>query len=107
MEPLSAPPGFVSLTSFFLKKDDKVEKTSKSDPIPAKTKPEMDDNTSYNQINAHRPWIVLDQNRCKSEESCAEHLPRVKLVIFQFFLLMIRSEIIESEMRCISKSRGI
>ncbi|CAL5193770.1 unnamed protein product [Lathyrus oleraceus] len=79
MEPLSAPPGFVSLTSFFLKKDDKVEKTSKSDPIPAKTKPEMDDNTSYNQINAHRPWIVLDQNRCKSEESCAEHLPRVKL----------------------------
>ncbi|CAK8543607.1 unnamed protein product [Lathyrus sativus] len=78
MEPLSVPPGFVSLTSFFLNRDDKVEKTSKSDPTHVKTKPEMDDNTSYNQINAHRPWIVSDQ-KSKSEESCAEHLPRVNL----------------------------
>ncbi|CAJ2632967.1 unnamed protein product [Trifolium pratense] len=79
MSHLSIPPGFASLTSFILKRDDKVKKTNKSDSIPTETNPEMDDNASYNQIYTQRPWIIEDQSKRKPEESHTEHLPGVKL----------------------------
>lgn len=71
----SIPPGFASLTSFYLKKDDNV----KLDSIPTSTKPEMDGNTSNKQICALRPWIISDQSKCKPEESRTEHPPMTKL----------------------------
>jgi histone demethylase JARID1 len=83
---LSVPPGFASLTSFFLKRDDKVTKTDKSDPIQIETNPEIDDTSSYNQIYMQRPWIILDQSKRKPEESHTEHLPVVKSVICSFFI---------------------
>ena len=73
----SVPPGFASLTSFYLKRDDNV----KLDPIPTSNKPEMDDK----QICTLRPWIISDQSKCKPEESHTEHPPMTKLVICNFF----------------------
>lgn len=78
----SVPPGFASLTSFYLKRDDNV----KSDPITTSTKPEMDDNTSYKQICTQRPWIISDESKCKPEESHTEHPPMTKLVICNIFV---------------------
>lgn len=77
----SIPPGFASLTSFYLTRDDKLKKTDTSDPIPTATKPEMDDN-----IYTLRPWIISDQSKCKPEESHTEHLPMDKLVICNFLV---------------------
>lgn len=70
MEHVSVPPGFASLTSFYLKRDEKVNKTDKSTNIVP------------NEIYTHRPWILLDQSsKHKPQESHNDHLPMVKLVI--------------------------
>lgn len=89
---LSVPPGFASLTSFILKRGEKVEKTNKSttfltpsehEPICMDTKPEMNDIATYKKILKDRPWILLDQSNHKPEESHPKHLPMVKLGILQ------------------------
>lgn len=68
MEHVSVPPGFASLTSFYLKRDEKVNKTDKSTNIVP------------NEIYTHRPWILLDQSsKHKPQESHNDHLPMVKL----------------------------
>lgn len=86
MKHLSVPPGFASLTSFYLKKDEEVKKTNtEQEPIPTEIIPEMNDIASYNQIYKHRPWIMLDQSNRKPDESYTEHLPMVwNLHIFFF-----------------------
>lgn len=86
MENVSVPPGFVSLTSFFLKRVENVNKTDKSPTIPTAPehvdiKPEMNDVAAYN----HRPWILLDESSHKPKESHTERLPMVKLEILQSF----------------------
>ncbi|WJX84376.1 hypothetical protein P8452_66959 [Trifolium repens] len=92
---LSVPPGFASLTSFFLKRDDKVTKTDKSDPIQTETNPEIDDNASYNQFYMQRPWIILDQSKHKPVESHTEHLPVVNSVTARWRPKDAKREILE------------
>ncbi|KAK7245357.1 hypothetical protein RIF29_40197 [Crotalaria pallida] len=79
-EDVSVPPGFASLTSFFLKRVEKVKETDKSanfltasehKSICSDIKPETNDIAAYK----HRPWILLDESNRKPEESHSKHLP--------------------------------
>ncbi|OIW05058.1 hypothetical protein TanjilG_02765 [Lupinus angustifolius] len=72
MENLTVPPGFASLTSFFLKRVEKVKKTDKSETVSA-----SEEKSEMNSITAckDRPWILLDESNQKPEESRTEHLP--------------------------------
>ena len=88
MGDLSVPPGFVSRTSFILKRGKRVKEIDKSttflnesehEPIYMDTERGIDDIAAYNQILTHRPWILFDQSNHKPEKSHTEHLPMVKL----------------------------
>ncbi|KAK7378475.1 hypothetical protein VNO80_03917 [Phaseolus coccineus] len=83
---LSIPPGFVSLTSFILRRGGNVKKNDKStttfpiasdqEPICMKTKLETNDINAYSQGLMRRPWINMDlSNHHKPEESHTKHLP--------------------------------
>lgn len=91
---LSVPPGYVSLTSFILKRGEKVKKIdgAATFPTPSEqepTKADMNDVDAYNQINRHRPWILLDQSNHKPEESHTEHLTKVSCESCTFFCLWL------------------
>jgi len=95
-ENLSVPPGFVSLTSFILRRGGNVKKNdnsattfpvaSEQEPICMKTKLDTNDINAYSQGLTRRPWINMDlSNHHKPEESHTKHLPMVKLGILHFF----------------------
>ena len=82
----SVPPGFVSLSSFILRRVGNVKKNDKSSTICMKTKLETNDINAYSQGLMHRPWINMDMcNHHKPEESHTKHLPMVKLGILHSF----------------------
>jgi hypothetical protein len=77
LESLSAPPGFVSLTSFVLKRAEKSDETnntisvlgaSKQESIKTDTMFDMTDDADLNRTLKCRPWI-LDKSNYIPEES--------------------------------------
>ncbi|XAR61090.1 hypothetical protein NMG60_11034699 [Bertholletia excelsa] len=83
VEKLSVPPGFVSLTSFTLKRVENNEETSTELALGYELEPEpvqMDSSSGVNDIAklkrslTHRPWMLHDQYSCNPEESDSEQL---------------------------------
>ncbi|XP_047167172.1 putative lysine-specific demethylase JMJ16 isoform X2 [Vigna umbellata] len=84
-ENLAVPPGFVSLTSFILRKSGNVKKNDNSTAFPVaseqepncmKTELETNDIDAYRQGLIRRPWINMDpSNNHKPKESHTKHLP--------------------------------
>ncbi|WVZ05859.1 hypothetical protein V8G54_019205 [Vigna mungo] len=83
-ENLAVPPGFVSLTSFILRKGGNVKKNDKSTAFPVasekepncmKTELETNDIDAYRQGLIRRPWINMDlSDNHKPKESHTKHL---------------------------------
>ncbi|XP_041009146.1 putative lysine-specific demethylase JMJ16 isoform X4 [Juglans microcarpa x Juglans regia] len=77
VESLSVPPGFVSLTSFLLKRVEKSEEinnsmsfvsASKQEPIKMDTLSDMTDIADLKTSLKRRPWILFDQSNHSPEE---------------------------------------
>ncbi|KAK0580538.1 hypothetical protein LWI29_003063 [Acer saccharum] len=81
---LSVPPGFASLTSFYLKKLENTEEScnttafasaSKEEPIPTETTLDMDhmvDVATLKRSLGKRPWILNEKSNHHQEESDSE-----------------------------------
>ncbi|KAK9280763.1 hypothetical protein L1049_003651 [Liquidambar formosana] len=83
MEKLSVPPGFVSRTSFMLKRVENSEETCGSVPFisaPESGPPLIDaacdliDIAAFKRSLTHRPWILHNQYNHNQEESDSEQL---------------------------------
>ncbi|KAG7984750.1 hypothetical protein I3843_04G177000 [Carya illinoinensis] len=88
VENLSVPPGFVSLTSFILKRVEKSEEinnsmsfvsASKKEPIKMDTMSAMTDITDLKTSLKRRPWILFDQSNHSPDELEAGQLDMVDL----------------------------
>ncbi|KAJ7977229.1 Lysine-specific demethylase [Quillaja saponaria] len=78
----SVPPGFISLTSFMLKRIEKGEENNNStaclsaskEPVQMDTESDMSDVAAFKRSLRCRPWIVFNQSNHDSEESDNEQL---------------------------------
>lgn len=83
---LSAPPGFVSLTSFILKRMEKSEETNNSLSLESASKQEsiktsfmfnMPDTAELKRSLQCRPWVLFDQSNQNPEKSESEQFDMV------------------------------
>ncbi|GAV76000.1 JmjC domain-containing protein/JmjN domain-containing protein/zf-C5HC2 domain-containing protein [Cephalotus follicularis] len=87
LDELSAPPGFVSRTSFFLKKLENSEETCSSmasvnefkhELAQAETSSEMIDGSALKRSLRSRPWILYEQRNYNPEESDDNQTDKVR-----------------------------
>ena len=90
---LSVPPGFVSLTSFSLKRVGNSKEACRSmasgsrfEPEPVQMDISIDDSAKLKRSLKRRPWILYDQYTHNPEESHSEQLD---VMIFILFILFI------------------
>ncbi|KAM1591771.1 hypothetical protein FF1_035670 [Malus domestica] len=75
----SVPPGFVSRTSFMLKREKTAEETNSSNALVDASNEEpvqldtTSDLTDMDKLKRRRPWILFDQSDLNTEESDSEH----------------------------------
>lgn len=94
MKNLPVPPGFMSFTSFKLKRIEKgYEETdgskdyldgSKEDPLQIDTMVGLSGNDLLKRSLRHRPWILFDGANHKSEESDHEQFEEVIFLFDRF-----------------------
>jgi hypothetical protein len=95
VERLSSPPGFVSLTSFILKRVEKSEETnnsislesaSKQEPIKMSSMFDMTDIAELKRSLQCRPWVLFDQSNQSLEKSESEQFD----MVINLLLLVLR-----------------
>lgn len=75
---LSVPPGFVSLTSFSLRRVENNEDASEPEPAQMDLTRELDVEFVKKSVR-HRPWILYDESNVRTRESESVQLDKVNI----------------------------